>query len=120
MTRRQQTVIANAGIGEPAAYGPLAEQKPEVLLEHYNVNALAPLVLFQVTRPLLEKSDRSTFVVISSIAGSSGSAARVPIPFGGYGQSKAAVNHIFAKLASENPKNNLFVLHRMFWRSGSA
>lgn len=105
-------MIANAGIADRDAYRPLAQQSAEVLLRHYNVNTLGPLFLFQGTLALLEKSSDPTFVVISSTAGSTGLVPQIPLRMGAYGQSKAAVNYVFAKLAQEHPKINIFVMHR--------
>jgi norsolorinic acid ketoreductase len=56
---RIDTVIANAGIAN--WYGPALEAPADVLREHYNVNAVAPLLLFQATWPLLERSSNHTW-----------------------------------------------------------
>lgn len=82
------------------------------LLTHYHINTLAPLALFQATFPLLEKSAEPTFAVVSSNAGSTSLIPEITVSVGGYSQSKAAVNHIFAKLASEHPNFNIFPIHR--------
>ena len=40
--------------------------------EHYEVNTLGPVVLFQAAHELLFKSPRPTFVIVSSFIGSIG------------------------------------------------
>jgi len=83
-------VIANAGIANhqgPAATTPISQ-----FTDHFNVNTLGPVVLFQAVKDLLLKSPSGApqFTVISSALGSIG----LMFPFGSsaYGMSKAAAN----------------------------
>lgn len=57
-------VIANAGISK--YYGSVVVTPVAELREHFEVNTAAPLLLFQATFPLLEKSDNPKFVPIST------------------------------------------------------
>lgn len=104
-------MIANAGIS--TSFKPLAETPVDLVLEHLQVNTLAPLALFQATLPLLKKASGPKFVVISSGVGSNGLISTYAVPFGGYSTSKAAVNHVTAKLAAENPEIVIFPISRM-------
>ncbi|KAI5476212.1 short-chain dehydrogenase/reductase SDR family protein [Pseudohyphozyma bogoriensis] len=83
-------VIANAGISNNN--DPVATISLDVVREHYEVNALGPLILFQATHALLSKSDTGApkFVLISSVAGSK--TLNLPYPLTPYGSSKAAAN----------------------------
>jgi len=66
---RLDVVIANAGICSLIA--PAMETTPEVMREHYDVNVIGTLVLFQATYPLLSASTPTPkFIPISSGAGS--------------------------------------------------
>ena len=91
------TVIANAGICYPEAYGPVAGIRPEDISEHVEVNAIGPLVLFQAVLPLLQKSKQpGKFFATSSAAASIG--GMQPFPMTPYGISKAALNYILRKI----------------------
>jgi hypothetical protein len=63
-------------------------------MDHFKVNVVGPLVLFQAMEGLLRASS-------SSSAGSTG--RLIPFKVGAYGVSKAAVNHLAVKLQQENP-----------------
>lgn len=84
----------------------------EVALEHYHVNALAPLALFQATLSLLKKSSNPKFVALSTRGSSMAMVPKYTIPLGGYGQSKASLNYIMVKLAHENPDITIFPINR--------
>jgi NAD(P)-dependent dehydrogenase (short-subunit alcohol dehydrogenase family) len=77
------------------------EVTAEDLRECFEVNTIAPLLMFQAIWPLMinkEKNNSSPpkFVVITSSVGSIG--AMEPYPGGAYGPSKAAVNYIAKSL----------------------
>ncbi|KAK3116002.1 hypothetical protein LTR53_004116 [Teratosphaeriaceae sp. CCFEE 6253] len=94
------TVIANAGI--ESWFGPAASIPLDQLREHFEVNALAPLALFQATWPLLQRSTNPKFVPISSRLGSVTEIARVQNPAAAYGASKAMLNYLTCRMHHEN------------------
>lgn len=94
------TVIANAGISK--YYGPAVATPLEEVREHFLVNSVGPLVLFQAFWPLLQQSAQPKFIAISTGLGSIGSMGDMPVPAMAYGTSKAALNYIIRKLHFEN------------------
>lgn len=60
-------IIANAGILN--YQGPLLTTPIKEIRDHYEVNVVSPLILFQALYPLLKKSksDAPKFVVISTV-----------------------------------------------------
>jgi len=99
-------VIANAGIAK--YYGPVVSTPVDELREHFEVNTVGSVILFQAVWPLLERSKAPKFIYISSGAGSIGGA--IPIPVGAYGASKAAGNFLTAKIHQEHPSLTAFAL----------
>ncbi|CZR65883.1 related to ketoreductase [Phialocephala subalpina] len=102
-------VIANAGIAKyfgPASSTPIAEMR-----EHLEINALAPLILFQSTASLLKAALKPKFVVISTKGSTIGGMENEPFPLTAYGTSKAAVNYIVRKIHFENPWLIAFPIH---------
>lgn len=95
-------VVANAGILKH--FGPAIEASPETLLEHLQINTLAPIFLYQATHALLSASTTPKFFIISSTLGSIGSMSQLPLPMLAYGMSKAAVNYAAVKFHSEDSK----------------
>lgn len=98
-------LIANAGI---AKYNGLGKDTPlQEFKDHWNVNVLTVVILFQAMWPLLQKSSKPKFIPISSGAGSIGS---IKPGVGGrncaYGASKAALNFICVKIQAEHAKDN--------------
>ncbi|KAJ6482969.1 hypothetical protein C8R47DRAFT_579826 [Mycena vitilis] len=94
-------VVANAGIANH--FGPVADTPLAAFRNHYEVNTLGPVVLFQAAHTLLLASPTGapTFAVISS---SMGSIARYKhISAAPYGMSKAAVNFLVKVLDAEHP-----------------
>ncbi|CZR58901.1 related to aflatoxin biosynthesis ketoreductase nor-1 [Phialocephala subalpina] len=61
---RLDVIIANAGIA--TAWPTVADASVEDMLEHYRVNVIGPVVLFQATLPLLSKAANGKFAVMSS------------------------------------------------------
>jgi NAD(P)-dependent dehydrogenase (short-subunit alcohol dehydrogenase family) len=82
----------------PGPLLPLVSLAPEELTEILSVNLVAPLALIQLTLPALTAA-AGTVVNISSDA----AAAHYP-DWGGYGCAKAALDHLSATLAVENPQ----------------
>jgi norsolorinic acid ketoreductase len=115
-TGRVDVVIANAGI----AYSFInpAEVPLNDIRDHFEVNTIGPLILYQGTRNLLKRSTDPKFIVISTAAGSIKSQDVMPSVFTGvaYGTSKAAVNYITKRIHLENQDTNLtaFVVHPGF------
>lgn len=93
-------VIANAGIAK--YYGTAEETPVEEMREHHQINVIAPLLLFQATLPLLQKSRNPKFVPISSAAGTIGDMEKIPMKIAAYGSSKAALNFVTRKIHIEN------------------
>ncbi|KAJ7166411.1 aflatoxin biosynthesis ketoreductase-like protein nor-1 [Mycena crocata] len=94
-------IIANAGISK--YYGPLATTPLTEFRDHWEVNTLGVVVLFQAAHTLLLASPTGTptFAVISSAAGSIGS--YFPLSATAYASSKAAVNFLVKALSVEHP-----------------
>ncbi|KAH7208369.1 hypothetical protein BKA60DRAFT_611321 [Fusarium oxysporum] len=94
-------VIANAGISK---YFGTAEVTPvKEMMDHFKINSVAPLLLFQATWPLLHAAKAPKFVTISSGAGSLGFMENLKVENTAYGSSKAALNFITRRIHFENP-----------------
>lgn len=98
------SVLANAGISLPKAFGPIANVKITDVKEHIDVNAIGPLLLFQATLPLLEKAVHGPgkFITVSSPIGSIGGMEQRPFPMSAYGASKAMLNWVTRKIHFEH------------------
>ncbi|KAK1770407.1 short-chain dehydrogenase [Phialemonium atrogriseum] len=108
---RLDVVIANAGVGA-AAPAPVAEVPVRDVHDCVAVNAVAPLLLFQATWPLLERAaGPPKFVVISSVAGSLGRVSGYAPLCAAYGMSKAAVNFLVRRMGRENERLVALALH---------
>lgn len=95
-------VIANAGISK--YFGEVRITPAEEMFAHYEVNVVAPLLLFQATAPLLDASPgHAKFITISSGAGSISGMENLPIANTAYGSSKTALNFVTRKMHFENP-----------------
>ncbi|KAJ7779324.1 hypothetical protein DFH07DRAFT_709160, partial [Mycena maculata] len=84
-------------------FAPLVNTPISQFRDHWEVNTLGPLVLFQAAHTLLLTSPtkRPTFVFISSLVGSLGHF--VPqLRISPYGSSKAAANFLIKALHDEN------------------
>jgi len=101
-------VIANAGISD--VYQNASVVDLNKVREHWEVNTLGPLILFQAVLPLLSKSALPKFVVISTIAAAIG-LPQFPMPLSGYGSSKAAINFITRQIHHEHPNLIAFPIH---------
>ncbi|KDQ12892.1 hypothetical protein BOTBODRAFT_34036 [Botryobasidium botryosum FD-172 SS1] len=106
-------VIANAGIAK--YFGPLTETPLSEFQDHFDVNTKGPIVLFQATHALLEKSNKPTFVLLSTTGASIDTA--VPFPVSAYGTSKIAANFVVARIHAEHPKFIAFAVHPGFTNS---
>ncbi|KAJ9604751.1 hypothetical protein H2200_010865 [Cladophialophora chaetospira] len=107
-------VVANAGYGNTDALVPIASARPADMIEHYQINAIGPVVLFGAVLPLLQKSQSPKFVTISSAAGSIEGLSNTPFPMTAYGSSKAALNWLTVKIHHEHPNIIAFPMHPGF------
>ncbi|KAG7711364.1 hypothetical protein KL914_000006 [Ogataea haglerorum] len=98
--------IISAGIAE--SFGSVLECSRDIWLEHYTTNALGPILVYQKIHPfMLTKFTRKVFF-ISCAAGSA--QTLLSIPFGAYGQSKAALNYSVKKLSEEQHSNHFTIV----------
>lgn len=91
-------LVHNASELGPSPLPPLAEYPHDALARVFEVNVLAPVALTQRAIPLLQSSPSPTVVAVSSDA-----AVEAYEGWGGYGASKAALDHAFAIFAKEQP-----------------
>jgi NAD(P)-dependent dehydrogenase (short-subunit alcohol dehydrogenase family) len=89
-------VINNASTLGPSPQPPLLDYPLNDLEQVYRTNVVAPLALLQALRPQL-KAD----AVVINVTSDAGREAYEG--WGGYGSSKAALEHLSAILAEENP-----------------
>ncbi|KAK4443770.1 Norsolorinic acid ketoreductase [Podospora aff. communis PSN243] len=99
-------VIANAAI--LTGYPLVKDATREGLMEHYLVNVVGPLELYQAARGLLEKGERPRFAIVGSGAGSF--ARQPPIPHAYYGGSKAVLPWYAIRLHAEDEWLSSFVI----------
>ncbi|MEO7262820.1 MAG: SDR family NAD(P)-dependent oxidoreductase [Jatrophihabitantaceae bacterium] len=91
-------LVNNASILGPTPLPPLTELPYDRLTAILDVNVVAPLALIQLTLPALATAG-GTVVNLSSDA-----AVAHYEGWGGYGCAKAALDHLSATLAAENPQ----------------
>lgn len=89
-------LLNNAGMLGPSPQPDLVDYPLTVLEQVYQANVIAPLGIIQAVRGAL-KTD-AQIINVSSDAG-----AEAYPGWGGYGSSKAALEHLSAILAAENP-----------------
>jgi NAD(P)-dependent dehydrogenase (short-subunit alcohol dehydrogenase family) len=95
-------LVNNASILGPSPQPELSEYPLETLEAVYRANVIAPLGMIQAVQDQLKPG--AAIINITSDAGIE------PYPgWGGYGSSKAALEHLSAILAAENPS------WRVFW-----
>jgi NAD(P)-dependent dehydrogenase (short-subunit alcohol dehydrogenase family) len=101
---RLDALVNNASLLGPSPQPPLQEYPMEVLEEVYRVNAVAPLRMIQIMLPLLRRSDGRVLNITSD-------AAVEPYEgWGGYGSSKAALEHLSRILAVEHPDLKVYAV----------
>jgi NAD(P)-dependent dehydrogenase (short-subunit alcohol dehydrogenase family) len=94
-------LVNNASVLGPSPQPPLLDYPLDALEEVYRANTIAPLALIQAVRRELKPEAR--IINITSDAGIE------PYPgWGGYGPSKAALEHLSAILAAENPSLRVY------------
>jgi NAD(P)-dependent dehydrogenase (short-subunit alcohol dehydrogenase family) len=91
-------VIANAGIAKNWEY--VAKVDPQELYDHFKVNTVGPLILFQATYPLLLKHKTRKFITISSLVAMITDMLKEPET--AYGTSKAALNFVTKRIHIEH------------------
>jgi norsolorinic acid ketoreductase len=107
-------VIANAGIAHSGTT--VANTTSDALRDHFAVNTIGPILLFQAFKPLLQasKSGNPIFLGISTAIGSMAlqpSFSSFPNVFSPYGASKAALNWAVTRIALEEPWATAYVTH---------
>lgn len=95
-------VIANAGVSK--YFGKATVTPASEMVDHFSINTVAPLLLFQATASLLAAAPSPKFVLLSSGAGSLGLVESLPVENTAYGASKAAANFVTRRIHYENPK----------------
>ena len=96
-------LVNNASLLGPSPQPALADYPLDVFAEVYAVNAIAPLALTQLALPALRRS-HGTIVNITSDA-----SVEAYEGWGGYGSSKAALDHWTRILANEEPTVHVYV-----------
>jgi NAD(P)-dependent dehydrogenase (short-subunit alcohol dehydrogenase family) len=91
-------LVHNASALGPSPLPSVEELAPQELTRILDVNVVAPLALTQLALPLLRKSPSPAVVSLSSDA-----AVEAYEGWSGYGSSKAALDHLMAVLAAEEP-----------------
>lgn len=107
--KRLDLVVANAGVSK--YFGKAEETLVQEMLDHFTVNTVGPLLLFQATCSLLSESPRPKFVTISSGAGSIGMVEQLKVENTAYGASKAALNFVTRRIHYENPNIIAFCIN---------
>lgn len=106
---RLDVVIANAGISN--YFGKAVVTPAAQMIEHFKINCVGPLLLFQATAALLAEAANPKFVIMSSGAASIGNMGDLKIDNTAYGASKAAANFIARKVHFENPEITAFPIN---------
>lgn len=96
-----ELVFNNASILGPSPQPPLLAYPLDTLADVYKTNVLAPLGLLQAVQSQLKPGAR--IVNVTSDAG-----VEAYEGWGGYGSSKAALEHLSAILAAENPDLKIY------------
>ncbi len=94
-------VINNASILGPSPQPELLDYPLDVLADVFRINVLAPLGLLQAVQDELKVE--ATIINVSSDA-----AVEAYEGWGGYGSSKAALEHLTAVFAAENPYYHIY------------
>ena len=99
-----ELVVNNASTLGPTPLPQLADLTQDDLAETFRVNTLAPLRLLQVALPELEANGGAVINITSDAS------VEAYEGWGGYGASKAALDHLTSVLAVENPKISFYSL----------
>jgi NAD(P)-dependent dehydrogenase (short-subunit alcohol dehydrogenase family) len=101
---RLDLLANNASLLGPSPQPRLADYPLDVLAAVYHVNTVAPLALAQAALPLLRRS-RGRILNITSDA-----SVEAYEGWGGYGSSKAALDHISRVMAAEEPDVHVYAV----------
>ncbi len=96
-------LVNNAGVLGPSPQPRLADYPLDALEWSYRINVFAPLRLFQLALPLLEKSERPTLINVTSDA-----ATEAYENWGVYGSAKAALEQLSSVIAVEQPRLRVY------------
>lgn len=96
-------LVHNASRLGPSPQPPLDSYPLDALRDVYSVNVYAPLRLTQLLLPGLRRGGRIVFVT-------SDASVEAYEGWGGYGSSKAALDHIAAVLAVEHPELSVYAV----------
>jgi len=96
-------IVNNASVLGPSPQPPLNAYPLDVLRHVYEVNVIAPLALVQLALPILAPTARILNVT-------SDAAVEPYEGWGGYGSSKAALDHMSATLATEQPEVRVYAV----------
>lgn len=99
------TVIANAGIAK--VFPRVHEATPEEMMEHYNINVIGVILLFQALRPLLLSGGSGRvpkFVTMGSGSASLTNMEIANVPNTPYASSKVALNYVTRRIHLENER----------------
>ncbi len=91
-------LVNNASLLGPSPQPRLADYPLDAFEAVYEVNVTAPLALIQLALPLLAQSPQGRILNVTSDAG-----VEAYEGWGGYGSSKAALEHLSKVLAAEHP-----------------
>ena len=98
-------VVANAGIA--SNWQKVTELSLKSLNDHFQVNAVGPVILFRALYPLLLQRQTRKFVTVSTLAASI--SQTLPVPDTVYGSSKAALNFITRSIHKEHSEEGFIV-----------
>ncbi len=101
---RLDLYVANASELGPSPLPRLADLPPEAFEQVLRVNTVAPLALLQLLLPALRRAGGRVLLV------SSDAAVEAYPGWGGYGASKAALDHLGAVLAAEEPALRVYAV----------
>jgi norsolorinic acid ketoreductase len=98
-------VVANAGI--MTDMDPVIQVTPQSMRHSFQVNTIAPLLLFRATLPLLLNAQNEVprFVLIGSLGASITLGPKAGCPLAAYGSTKAASHYVLSEIHSEHGKN---------------
>ena len=100
---RIDLILNNASVLGPSPLPPLAEYPLDELRQVYEINVTAPLALVQLAFPRLAAGSRILNVT-------SDAAVEAYEGWGGYGSSKAALEHASAILGAEHPELRVYAV----------
>ncbi|KAF7345162.1 NAD(P)-binding protein [Mycena sanguinolenta] len=102
-------IIANAGISKQ--YGPVATVDLSEFRDHFEVNTLGVIVLFQAAHKLLLASPTGSPILAYISTGAGSISAYYHLSACAYGTSKAAANFLVKVLDAENPSLIAMAIH---------